>query len=211
MRRTGAVLWAALAINAVMFVIEVSAGLGAASLSLQADSLDFLGDAANYGVALFVLGLPLRWRATTALLKAAAMALFGLWIFAQAADQALHPGLPSAAVMSGIGMLALAANLACALLLYRHRFGDSNRRAVWLCTRNDAFGNIAVIAAAGGVICERGAVARCRGRVSALFARVRERTRGHTPGRGRTQARGNAHAGLNARARPEHASLGGVK
>ena len=150
------VLWAALAINAVMFVIEVSAGLGAASLSIQADSLDFLGDAANYGVALFVLGLPLRWRATTALLKAAAMALFGLWIFAQAADQALHPGLPSAAVMSGIGMLALAANLACALLLYRHRFGDSNRRAVWLCTRNDAFGNIAVIAAAGGVYVSAG-------------------------------------------------------
>ena len=150
------VLWAALAINAVMFVIEAGAGLGVASLSLQADSLDFLGDAANYGVALFVLGLPLRWRATTALMKAAAMALFGLWILAQAADQALHPGLPSAVVMSGIGMLALAANLACALLLYRHRYGDSNRRAVWLCTRNDAIGNIAVIAAAGGVYLSAG-------------------------------------------------------
>lgn len=145
------VLWVALAVNALMFGVEVAAGLGAGSTALLADSLDFLGDAANYGVSLFVLGLALRWRARAALLKGASMAVFGLWVAGTALDRALAGTVPDAGVMGVVGALALAANLGVAALLFRHRDGDSNRRSVWICTRNDALGNLAVLAAALGV------------------------------------------------------------
>ena len=145
------VLWIVLAINAAMFAVEGGAGLGAGSVALQADSLDFLGDAVNYGLALCVLGQGLRWRAVTALLIAAAMAAFGVWIVVTAMLHAFWGGIPSAGVMGGVGTLALAANLASAALLFRYRSGDSNRRAVWLCTRNDALGNVAVLLAAAAV------------------------------------------------------------
>ena len=146
------ILWAVLAINAAMFVIEGSAGLGAGSVSLQADSLDFMGDAVNYALALFVLGRTIRWRAGAALAKAAAMVVFGLWVLGSALYHALTGGVPSALVMGGVGTLALVANVTCALLLFRYRQGDANMRSVWLCTRNDAFGNIAVVVAASGVL-----------------------------------------------------------
>lgn len=145
------VLWAALVINAVMFAIEVVAGLGAGSTALLADSLDFLGDAANYGVSLFVLGMSLTWRARAALLKAISMAAFGAWVAGTAIHHALAGVVPDARVMGIVGMLALVANLGTALLLFRHRDGDANRRSVWICTRNDAIGNLAVLAAALGV------------------------------------------------------------
>lgn len=145
------VLWIVLAINAAMFVVEGGAGLGIGSVALQADSLDFLGDAANYGLALWVLGQGLRWRAITALLKAATMACFGVWIIVTAIVHAFSSALPDAGMMAGVGTLALVANLASAALLFRHRGGDSNRRAVWLCTRNDALGNVAVLLAAAAV------------------------------------------------------------
>ena len=145
------VLWMVLAINAGMFVIEGAAGLLAGSVSLQADSLDFLGDSANYAVSLYVVGRSVRLRAGAALIKAAAMALFGFWVIGMTVYYALVLGLPSAAAMGSVGLLALIANLTAALLLYRFRFGDSNMRSVWLCSRNDAIGNIAVIAAAGSV------------------------------------------------------------
>ncbi len=145
------VLWIALAVNALMFCIEIAAGLGAGSTALLADSLDFLGDAANYGVSLFVLGLALRWRARAALLKAASMGLFGLWVAGTAIHHAIAGTIPDATVMGVVGTLALAANLGVALLLFRHRNGDANRRSVWICTRNDALGNLAVLVAALGV------------------------------------------------------------
>jgi cation diffusion facilitator family transporter len=145
------VLWVALAVNALMFGIEVAAGLGAGSTALLADSLDFLGDAANYGVSLFVLGLALRWRARAALLKGTSMAVFGLWVAGTAIHHAIAGTMPDATVMGIVGVLALAANLGVALLLFRHRDGDANRRSVWICTRNDALGNLAVLAAALGV------------------------------------------------------------
>ncbi len=145
------ILWAALAVNALMFAVEVIAGLNAGSTALLADSLDFLGDAANYAISLAVLGLALAWRARAALLKAASMALFGLWVAGTAIYHALAGIVPDAKVMGAVGVLALAANLGVALLLFRHRDGDSNRRSVWICTRNDAIGNLAVLAAALGV------------------------------------------------------------
>jgi Co/Zn/Cd efflux system component len=145
------ILWAALAVNLAMFAVEIGAGLAARSTSLLADSLDFLGDGANYGVSLFVLSMALQWRARASLLKAATMGLFGLWVAGTTVQHALAGTVPAAPVMGVVGTLALAANLAVAALLYRWREGDSNMRSVWICTRNDAIGNLAVLAAAVGV------------------------------------------------------------
>lgn len=145
------VLWWVLAINAGMFIIEVASGVFAGSVSLQADALDFLSDAANYAIALLVLGRPLRWRASSAILRAAAMAAFGLYVLGYSYYRFLIAGVPQALVMGSVGMLALAANVGSAFLLYRHRHGDSHRRSVWLCSRNDAICNLAIVAAAGAV------------------------------------------------------------
>ena len=134
-----------------MFAIEISAGVAAQSVSLLADSLDFLGDAGNYGISLFVLGMAIQWRARASLLKAASMGAFGLWIAITTINHALVGTVPAAPVMGVVGALALAANFGVALLLYRWREGDSNMRSVWICTRNDAIGNVAVLVAAAGV------------------------------------------------------------
>lgn len=150
-RRYRRILWAALGINAAMFLVEIVAGLTAGSLSLQADALDFLGDAANYGLSLFVLAMALRWRASAALLKGGSMGLFGLWVLGGAVYHAFVPAVPEAHVMGLVGFAALGANIAVAAMLFAFRDGDSNRRSVWLCSRNDAIGNLAVLAAATGV------------------------------------------------------------
>lgn len=145
------VLWLALAVNLAMFFVEIGAGLAAQSVSLLADSLDFLGDAGNYGLSLFVLGMALQWRARASLLKAASMGAFGLWVAVTTIQHAMAGTVPAAPVMGVVGALAFAANLGVAALLYRWREGDSNMRSVWICTRNDAIGNLAVLVAAAGV------------------------------------------------------------
>ncbi len=145
------VLWTVLGLNLLGLVVEAGAGVFSGSLALQADALDFLGDAANYGIALFVLARSIQWRASAALAKGLAMGMFGLWVLAAALYKSFIVGAPSAAVMGWAATAALAANVICALLLYRYREGDSNMRSVWLCSRNDALGNIAVLAAAGMV------------------------------------------------------------
>jgi Co/Zn/Cd efflux system component len=145
------VLWTVLAINAVMFGIEIGAGFAAGSVSLQADALDFLGDAGNYAISLFVVGMVLRYRAGAALAKGVTMGLFGLWVIGATVWHAAHGSLPNAATMGAVGFVALAANAACFGLLWAHRSGDSNMRSVWLCSRNDVVGNLAVLVAAAGV------------------------------------------------------------
>ena len=144
-------LWIVLAINAVMFGVEMISGLFAHSVSLQADALDFLGDSANYILTLMVLSMSMRWRSGAALVKGATMGLFGLWVIGQAAWNLYYGALPGAFVMGSIGFLALVANVASAGLLYTFRSGNANMRSVWLCSRNDAIGNVAVMLAAGGV------------------------------------------------------------
>ncbi len=144
-------LWVALAINAAMFGVEATAGLHTGSVSLQADSLDFFGDAANYGISLFVLARTMRWRASASMLKGATMGAFGVYVLGLAFYKAFVLGVPSAMIMGTVGVVALIANIICAALLYRYRDGDSNRRSVWICSRNDAIGNIAVVLAASGV------------------------------------------------------------
>jgi Co/Zn/Cd efflux system component len=145
------VLWAVLAINAAMFALEIGAGLAAGSASLQADALDFLGDAANYAISLFVVGMALRYRAAAALAKGASMGVFGLWVIATVVWHALHGTLPNAVTMGAVGVAALIANAASFALLWAFRAGDANMRSAWICTRNDVLGNLAVLAAAVGV------------------------------------------------------------
>jgi Co/Zn/Cd efflux system component len=145
------VLRAVLAINSAMFAIEVGAGVAAGSASLQADALDFLGDAANYGISLFVIGMALRYRASAALAKGVTMGLFGLWIIGTVVWHAAHGTLPSAFTMGAVGFLALIANAVSFALLWAFRSGDSNMRSAWICTRNDVLGNLAVLCAALGV------------------------------------------------------------
>ena len=145
------VLITVMIVNASMFGVEIFAGLAAKSVSLQADALDFLGDAATYGITLFVLTMPLGWRAGAALLKGVSMGLFGIFVLGAAVWHAAHGTLPGFQTMGAVGFAALTANLVCALLLIRFREGDANMRSVWLCSRNDAIGNVAVMAAAAGV------------------------------------------------------------
>jgi Co/Zn/Cd efflux system component len=146
------ILWIALAINAVMFVVELAAGWKAESVSLLADAVDFLGDAANYAVSLFVLGLAAVWRSRTALLKGTMMGGYGLFVVGRAWWAWMQGDVPDAATMGIVGFGALIANVAVAVMLYAYREGDANMRSVWLCSRNDAFGNIAVMLAALGVV-----------------------------------------------------------
>ena len=150
-RRWRRVLWVALLVNAAMFVIEVGAGVSAESQALKADSLDFLGDAANYAISLAVAGMALSVRARAAMLKGGTMVAFGLWVMGNAAWAVYTGAEPEPLTMSVVGVCALAANIAVAVLLYRYRDGDANRRSVWICSRNDAIGNVAVVLAAGGV------------------------------------------------------------
>ncbi|MCH9807660.1 MAG: cation transporter [Alphaproteobacteria bacterium] len=144
-------LWAVIAINASMFVIEMGAGQIAGSQALQADALDFLGDSVTYSMSLFVIGMPLVWRARAAFIKGVSLALMGLWVFGSTAYSVLVMGVPQAEIMGAVGMLAFAANVASVLLLLKYRDGDANVRSVWLCSRNDAIGNVAVVLAASGV------------------------------------------------------------
>lgn len=144
-------LWIALVVNAGMFAVELGAGVAADSRSLQADALDFFGDSANYAISLAVAGLALGWRARAALLKGATLLALGLWVLVSTAYAAYAGTLPQAETMGVIGTLALVANAAVALLLYRFRTGDANMSSVWICSRNDAIGNVAVVAAAAGV------------------------------------------------------------
>jgi len=145
------VLWTVIAINAAMFLVELTAGRIAGSQALQADALDFLGDTLTYGLSLAVIGMSLRTRAAAACLKGVSLSLMGLWVFGSTLYSLFVLGLPRAEIMGGIGVLALAANVTSVLLLVRYKDGDANVRSVWLCSRNDAVGNLAVMAAAVAV------------------------------------------------------------
>jgi Co/Zn/Cd efflux system component len=145
------ILWIALVVNAAMFLVEVGAGVASGSVSLLADAIDFFGDAVNYGLSLAVLALGVAARARAALFKAATMVLFGVAVLGRAAWAAWSGGPPQPLTMGVVGTLALAANVGVGVLLYAYREGDANMRSVWLCTRNDAIGNVAVLLAAVGV------------------------------------------------------------
>jgi Co/Zn/Cd efflux system component len=141
-------LWAVIAINAAMFLVELIGGVLAGSQALQADALDFLGDTLTYGISLAVIGMSSRARATAALFKGASLTLMGLWVFGSTAYHVFVLGVPRAEMMGAIGFLALAANVTSVLILIKYKDGDANVRSVWLCSRNDAIGNVTVMIAA---------------------------------------------------------------
>ena len=145
------ILWIALIVNAGMFLVEVGAGLQAGSLSLLADAVDFAGDALNYGVSLAVLASALAWRARAAVLKALCMMGFGVYVLGAAVWALWHGGVPQHLTMGFVAVVALVANVSVAWMLYTFREGDANMRSVWLCSRNDAISNLAVLLAAVGV------------------------------------------------------------
>jgi Co/Zn/Cd efflux system component len=145
------VLWIVIASNAAMFVVEVAAGYLARSQALQADALDFLGDAATYMLTMLVIGRPAVWRANAAVFKSVSLGALALWVAGSTLWRVFQGGAPEPVTMSAIGALALVVNVTAALLLFRFRDGDANVRSVWLCSRNDAIGNIAVVLAAAGV------------------------------------------------------------
>ncbi len=144
-------LWLVIAINGAMFVTEMTAGALAGSQALQADALDFLGDTLTYGISLAVIGAALRTRALAALAKGLSLAAMGLWVLGSTAWHVVVAGVPRAEIMGSIGALALAANVASVMILARYKDGDANVRSVWLCSRNDAIGNVVVMLAALGV------------------------------------------------------------
>lgn len=145
------VLWTIIAINATMFVVEMAAGISAQSKALQADALDFLGDTATYGISLAVIGMAMNVRSKAALFKGISLSVMGAWVLGSTLYKVFVTGVPVAEVMGVIGFLALAANLGSVLLLMKWKDGDANVRSVWLCSRNDAIGNVAVLFAASGV------------------------------------------------------------
>ena len=144
-------LWLIIGLNATMFLVELGAGVAGESMALQADALDFLGDSATYAITLMVIGRALPVRARAALFKGLTLAALGLWVLGATLYRVFVLGDPDPITMGGVGLLALAVNLGCALLLLRYREGDANVRSVWLCSRNDAIGNVAVVLAATGV------------------------------------------------------------
>jgi Co/Zn/Cd efflux system component len=145
------ILWIALVVNLTMFIVEIAAGFSSGSTALLADAIDFFGDAANYAVSLAVMSMALAWRARAALLKGASMLAFGVFVMGRAVWAYTQSIPPDALAMGVIGSLALLANVGVAALLYAYRDGDANMRSVWVCTRNDALGNVAVMLAALGV------------------------------------------------------------
>lgn len=144
-------LWVALLVNLTMFFVEIIASHMGDSMSLQADALDFFGDAANYAISLFVLGMALHLRARASVVKGLTMGLFGLWVIGAALYRVFVGSEPEPMTMGSIAVMALIANMSVAVMLYRFRDGDSNMQSIWLCSRNDAIGNMAVLIAAVGV------------------------------------------------------------
>jgi len=144
-------LWIVIALNATMFIVEMLAGHMAKSQALQADALDFLGDSLTYGISLAVIGASIRVRTNAALFKGLSLLLMGLWVFGSTIYRVFYVGVPEANIMGVVGFLALLTNLASVMLLVRYKDGDANVRSVWLCSRNDAIGNVAVMFAALGV------------------------------------------------------------
>ncbi len=145
------VLWLVIAINALMFFVEMGASVASDSMALRADALDFLGDSFTYAITLLAIGHSLRWRASAAMFKGVTLALMGTWVLGSTLYRLFILGIPNELIMGSVALLAFLANLISVLLLLKYREGDANVRSVWLCSRNDAIGNVAVMVAAGVV------------------------------------------------------------
>jgi len=144
-------LWLIIAINLLMFVVEFIASFTADSMALRADALDFLGDSITYSITLVAIGLSVKWRASVAMFKGITLAAMGIWVLGSTVYRMFVLGVPNETIMGSVALVAFVANAVSALLLVKYREGDANVRSVWLCSRNDAIGNLAVLLAAVGV------------------------------------------------------------
>jgi len=138
-------------INAAMFFVEMFAGVKSGSQALQADALDFLGDTLTYGISLWVIGKSLSLRSNIALLKGYSLLLMAIYVLGSTLYKFWFIQTPDASIMGSIAILAFVANVVSVLLLMKYKDGDANVRSVWLCSRNDAIGNLVVLVAASGV------------------------------------------------------------
>lgn len=145
------ILWVVIGVNFVMFLVEIVASITSESMALRADALDFFGDSLTYTITLLAIGHSLRWRASAAMFKGLSLAVMGLWVFGSTLHRVFILGIPNEMIMGWVALIAFSANVMSALLLLKYRDGDSNIRSVWLCSRNDAIGNLAVMLAAIGV------------------------------------------------------------
>ncbi|MES9944742.1 MAG: cation transporter [Candidatus Thiodiazotropha sp.] len=143
------ILWLVIAINATMFIVEIGASLVSNSMALRADALDFLGDSLTYAITLLAIGHSMRWRAAAAMFKGVTLVCMGLWVLGSTFYRVLVLGVPNEIIMGSVALMAFSANMISVLLLLKYRDGDANVRSVWLCSRNDAIGNLAVLGAAG--------------------------------------------------------------
>ncbi len=146
------ILWVGLIVNLTMFAVEIIAGWKGGSVSLLADAVDFFGDGVNFAASIFAMTLATVWRSRVALFKGYVMVAYGAFIMAKAAGASVYGTTPEHELMGMIGLLALVANVFVAVLLYAYREGDANMRSVWICTRNDALGNVLILIAAAGVL-----------------------------------------------------------
>ena len=142
-------LWTVVVLNVGYGLAEIVAGFVSGSQALKADALDFLGDGTITLLGLLAIGWSLAWRARSALLQGIFLGLLGLGILVTSAYRVFVLHQPEAEIMGLFGVIALVVNVASAWVLLPHRGGDANVRAVWLFSRNDAIGNLAVIIAAG--------------------------------------------------------------
>ena len=142
------ILWVVIGINFVMFLVETVASIASESMALRADALDFFGDSLTYTITLLAIGHSLRWRASAAMFKGLSLAVMGLWVFGSTLHRVFILGVPNEMIMGWVALIAFSANVVSALLLLKYRNGDSNIRSVWLCSRNDAIGNLSVMLAA---------------------------------------------------------------
>jgi Co/Zn/Cd efflux system component len=149
--RQSATLRIVLAINAVMFMVELASGLYARSTALLSDSLDNLGDALTYGLSLYAVSRGARSKARVALFKGGLILCAGLFVLGQVIYGAVHPGIPIFETMGVVSVIALGANVTCLTLLWKHRTEDVNMSSVWECSRNDIASNLSVLVAAGAV------------------------------------------------------------
>lgn len=145
------VLWVVIALNALMFGVEMTAGVLAHSQALKADALDFLGDTLTYALSLWVIGKSVQLRSTVAIGKGLSLSVMGAWVLLSTLYYTTTEHNPVPLTMTWVAAAALAVNVLSVLLLMAYRDGDANVRSVWLCSRNDAIGNVAVMVAASGV------------------------------------------------------------
>ena len=145
------ILLVVIALNALMFGVEITGGIFSQSQALQADALDFLADSLSYGMSLWVIGRSMTLRSSVAIVKGVSLAAMGGWVLLSTIYRIFTEHTPEPFTMGWIAVCALGVNLLSVLLLLTYKDGDANVRSVWLCSRNDAIGNVAVMLAAVAV------------------------------------------------------------